>query len=364
LRTRLAVIGVGDVAQRHYLPEFARLSEKAELVVACGLSEGQARAVADRYGIGRWTTSYGEAVAAADVDAVLNLTPFSVHGEVTLAALAAGKHVYSEKPVAGDSAELSRIHAEAERRALVVVAAPSVMLFPQVRRAQEILASGRLGAVHSIRAYAFGGVPPWEGYGSDPTPYFVAGGGPLVDMAVYPLHVLTGLLGPVERVAAFSGRTREAFEVVEGPVAGRRVPVEVDDNWHLLLELEGGRLASVQANNCVSVAGGPELELQGEVGTLGVSLLDVSEPLRTFTPHGVEEEVAPHVLRAGPDHLLGVEHLVACIRDGRGPVLDLGHAGHVIDVLEAAQRSVTRGQVADVRPTIPWKPNPVAGDGR
>ena len=117
--------------------------------------------------------------------------------------------------------------------------------------------------------------------------------------------------------------------------------------------------ASVQANTCASVAGGPELELQGERGTLGISLLDVAEPLRTFTSEGIDEEVAPHIRSTGPDHLLGVEHLVDCIHDGRDPVLDLGHAGHVIDVLEAAQQSATSGRIAGVRRTLPWRPIPL-----
>ena len=59
----------------------------------------------ERFLIPRWTTSYDEAVNADDVDAVLNLTPFSLHVDVTLAALAAGKHVYSEKPLALTSSE-------------------------------------------------------------------------------------------------------------------------------------------------------------------------------------------------------------------------------------------------------------------
>ena len=344
---RLAIVGVGDVAQRDYLPELGRLADRVEVVVACSRGADRARDVAERFQIPRWTTSYPEAVSADDVDAVLNLTPFSLHVDVTLAALAAGKHVYSEKPLALTSAEARVIAERAEARRCVVVAAPCVMVFPQVRRAREIVASGELGGVFTARGHGQGGVPPWEGYLSDPSPYFARDGGPLIDMAVYPLHALTGLLGPVREVCAFSTKTRESFDVVEGPFAGSSVPVEAADAWHLVLRLADDTLASVEANNCASGAIAPELELRGERSALGLSLLDVSEPLRLHVDGEIRSEVVPHARSAGPDHVLGVEHLVDCVDEGLEPVLSVAHARHVIEALEAAALSaVERRSVA------------------
>jgi predicted dehydrogenase len=292
-------------------------------------------------------------VGADDVDAVLNLTPFSLHLEVTLASLAAGKHVYSEKPLALSVSDCDRIISEAEGRALILVAAPSVMLFPQVRRTQQMLADGTLGRVHSARGFALGGVPPWKGYISDPTPFFVLDTGPLVDMAVYPLHALTGLLGPARRVSALSARSRNAFVVADGPYAGQIVPVDADDNWHLIVELEGGCLASVQANNCVRTAVAPELELQGEQGTVALSLLDVAEPVRIVADGSTAVENVSRERAAGPDHLLGVAHLVSCLESGRPSVLSGEHARHVVEVLEAARRSAAEGATADVASDFP-----------
>jgi predicted dehydrogenase len=353
LPVRLAVIGAGDVAQRDYLPELPRLGERAEAIVVCARSGERARDVADRFGIPRWTTSYEEAVGAEDVDAVLNLTPFSLHLEVTLASLAAGKHVYSEKPLALNISDCDRIISEATGRGLILVAAPSVMLFPQVRRTQRMLADGTLGPVHSARGLALGGVPPWNGYISDPTPFFAWDTGPLVDMAVYPLHALTGLLGPARRVSALSGRSRDAFVVADGPYAGQIVPVDAHDNWHLIVELEGGCLASVQANNCVRTGVAPDLELQGEQGTLALSLLDVGEPVRIVADRATAVEHVPHERAAGPDHLLGVAHLVSCLETGCPSVLSGEHARHVVEVLEAARRSTAEGATVDVVSDFP-----------
>src|SRR3954451_21541768 len=81
----------------------------------------------------------------------------------------------------------------------------------------------------------FGGVPPWSGYPSDPSPFFAAGGGPLADMGVYPLHAITGILGPARRVSAFASHVQEDFVVQDGALTGQRIPIEVEDNWMLLL---------------------------------------------------------------------------------------------------------------------------------
>jgi predicted dehydrogenase len=350
---RLGVVGAGDVALRDYLPELPRLGDRIELTAVAARTEERARAAAERFGVRRWTTSYRELVGADDVDAILNLTPFTLHVEVTLAALEAGKHVYSEKPLAPTVADADRILAAAGERGLIVVAAPSVLLFPQVRRAFELVRSGVLGAIHSARGQGLGGIPPWEGYISDPSPYFADPGGPLADMAVYPLHALTGLLSPVRRVVALSARTRSSFTVADGAFEGLQVPVEVDDEWHLLVELEGGCIASVEASNAADYTLAPELELLGEAGTVGLSLLDVAQPLHIAGADGVREEHVPHERESGPDHLLGVEHLVDCVERGVPPLVGVEHARHVIEVLEAARRSAETGTTQRVSSSFP-----------
>ena len=195
---KLALLGCGDVAQRDYLPEMHRLAGRAELVAVCGRTPERVRQVADQYDIPARYDDYRTMLAESDAEAVINLTPIQTHTETTLAALAAGKHVYSEKPVATTLDDARRIRDEADRRGLTLVCAPSVLLFPQVRFARELVASGRIGTVHAALGRGYGGVPPWSGYPSDPSPFFARGAGPLADMGVYPLHAITGILGPVE----------------------------------------------------------------------------------------------------------------------------------------------------------------------
>ena len=347
-RLKLALLGPGDVAQRDYLPEFHRLADRAELVAVCGKGEARAREVAARYGVPAWYTDIERMLAGAEIDAVVNLTPIQAHAETTLALLGAGKHVYCEKPVAGDLASAERLRDEARRRGLVLVSAPSVLLFPQLVLARRLLAEGAIGPVHAALGRGYGGVPPWSGYPSDPSQFFAVGGGPLADMGVYPLHALTGLLGPVERVSAMAAQAQDAFTIVDGPHAGRRVPIEVADNWHLLLDLGGDRLASVTANNVAQASRAPQLELFGLGGTVALDLLDVSAPVEVFTPAGGwRQETVTHERTGGPDHILGVEHLIDCVQTGRAPVASVDHAIHVLAILEAAVESAATGRVVE-----------------
>jgi predicted dehydrogenase len=350
---KLALLGCGDVAQRDYLPEMHRLAGRAELVAVCGRTPERVRHVAERHDIPARYDDYRSMLAESDAEAVINLTPIQLHTETTLAALEAGKHVYSEKPVTTSLDDALRIRDEAERRGLTLVCAPSVLLFPQVRFARELVNSGRIGKVHAALGRGYGGVPPWSGYPSDPSPFFARGAGPLADMGVYPLHAITGILGPAKRVSAFAAQARDGFVIEEGPFAGKRVPIEVADNWHLMLDLGDERLASVTANNVAQDSRAPQMELFGLAGTVSVNLLDVSAPVETLVPgEGWTSHTIPHERSAGPDHLLGVEHLVECLTNGTRPIPSIDHAIHVVEIMEAATRSAATGRTFDLETTF------------
>jgi predicted dehydrogenase len=191
---------------------------------------------------------------------------------------------------------------------------------------------------------------------SDPSHFFAAGGGPLRDMGVYALHALTGLLGPVERVSAFSSRVLDRFVPDDGPASGKTIPVEVDLNWQLILDHGGGRLASLTVNFCsVGAARAPQLELLGTQGALAVNLLDVAAPLELFSVATSAWEVIalPISGRAGgPDHIMGVEHLLDSVASGDAPILSIDHALHVLDVIECAERSARDGRAVEVSGTV------------
>jgi len=350
-KIKIALIGPGDVAQRDYLPEFHRIAHKAEIVDVCGRNETRAKATAEKFGA-HWHTDYAAMLQRTEAEAVLNLTPFQLHTEITLAALQAGKHVFSEKPVALSLSEAKQIQAEAKARSLTIVCAPCVMIFPQVMAARQRIEAGEIGAVHFARGRGWGGVPPWGGYTSDPAPFFARGGGPLRDMGVYPLHALTGLLGPVQRVMAMSAQVQREFVPTEGLAIGKRIPIEEPDLWTVLLDFGNGRLAMLESNNAAQSTRAPELEFFGLRGSLGLSLIDVGAPVDVMKAEGdwgwVSHPTPPTGRASGPDHILGVAHLVDCIQQHRAPILSIEHAAHVVAVIDAAYVSAREGRAVEI----------------
>jgi predicted dehydrogenase len=307
------------------------------------------RRVAGEYGVPAWSTDYDE-LLSSDIDAVVNLTPAPAHATITRAALRSGRHVYTEKPLASTPAQARELQDEAASRGLVLVCAPSVLLFPQLQRARDIVTSGELGTVLSARAQALGGIPPWDGYDSDPSPYFSADNGPLIDMAVYPLHALTALLGPVRRVAAMARRTRDRFTIASGPRSGQVVNVEAEDQWQLVLDL-GACTASVEANFATVGSAAADCELRGDRGGIAFSLLDEAEPFSVLGPGAEEWSELPvsGARGSGPDHILGVLHLAECIATGRPPLASAAHAIHVLDVIAAARQAARCGETVSVQ---------------
>jgi predicted dehydrogenase len=152
-----------------------------------------------------------------------------------------------------------------------------------------------------------------------------------------------------------SARTRAGFTIPDGPYAARSVPVVSDDLWQLLLEFDGC-VASLEAKFATIESLAPECELRCEGGGVAFSLLDVSAPVSEWREGdgGWTAVDVPHARLAGPDHILGVEHMVDCILGGAAPIVSAEHAIHVLSVIESA-RTAALGQVVTV-PSSSWDP--------
>lgn len=352
---KLALLGCGDVAHRDYLPEFHRIAGGAEIVAVCGRGRERAQMTAEKYGIPHVYTDYAQMLAETDAEAVINLTPMQMHYETNLAILQSGKHVYTEKTVTTNAQQALHLKREAEARGLTMVCAPCIMVWPQIVLAKHMLDAGEIGAAHGARGLGYGGVPPWAGFTSDPSPFFAAGGGPQRDMGVYPLHALTGLLGPAKRVTAMSAKAQiDGFDIGDGPFAGKHVPMVENDTWLMLLDHGNRVITSVEANNSVQDTKAAQLEVFGLKGTLALNLIDGSAPVQVRSARdGAWRTIpTPHARASGPDHILGVEHLVKCAQDGARPVLNIEHAAHVVEIIDAAATASKEGKTMSLTTTF------------
>lgn len=352
-KIKLAFLGCGDVAQRDYLPEFHRISERAEIVAVCGRTRERAQITADKYAIPNIYTDYASMLLHTDADAVINLLPMQLHYETNLAVLRAGKHLYSEKTVAASAQQGQLLKHEAETRGLLIIAAPCIMIWPQIILAKQLIEEGKIGEIHSARGIGHGGVPPWDDFSSDPSHFFARGGGPHRDMGVYPLHALTGLLGRVQSVKAMhTTAQKDGFVIRKGPFARKHIPMEEADTWLMLLDHGNQVITTVEANNSVQASQAPQLEIFGLKGTIAVNLINGAAPVQLMNDGKWRDLPVPHTRQSGPDHILGVEHLVDCCLHGKQPILSIEHASHVIEVIDAAARSAVDGGATQIGPEI------------
>jgi predicted dehydrogenase len=173
-----------------------------------------------------------------------------------------------------------------------------------------------------------------------------------MDVGVYALTALTGLLGPVLRVSAMAGTIIGEHVIGNGPAAGRRFRSEVADSVHLHLDF-GGFFATLDVSWCVQASRNETFEVYGEHGTLSGDPTYANTPIQIFRPGSgwTVDEPTPRWLRSD-DWFQGVAHLVDCVRHDTAPVPSATHARHVLDIMLTALRSAREGRVLGLQTTF------------
>ena len=186
-----------------------------------------------------------ELLRSDSIDVVLNLTPPASHASVTRAALEAGKHVYSEKPLAIAATEAGELCALAESEGLRLACAPDIFLGSAYQKARSLLDDGAIGEPLAISAAMLaGGQEVWH---PDPDIFYRDGAGPLLDMGPYYVTAIVSLLGPVRRVAGFASTFVEERTIKVGPRRGERFTAETPTHITSMLELQGAVTATLVA---------------------------------------------------------------------------------------------------------------------
>jgi predicted dehydrogenase len=212
---RIGVVGLGAISGT-YLRTLGRLPQ-VQVTMLADLDPARAQAGLQHAPEARACT-VGELVKSADVDLVLNLTTPAAHAQVGHAALAAGKHLYGEKPLALSLAEARAVLAQAGGRR--VGNAPDTALGTGTQTARHAIENGLIGTpVAANAAFVTAGHESWH---PSPDFYYQSGGGPLFDMGPYYLTSLIHLLGPVRRVAGMSSRSRPERVIGSGQRGGGR----------------------------------------------------------------------------------------------------------------------------------------------
>src|SRR4029453_2883767 len=173
---RIGVVGCGWVGQRVYLPEFHRLNDKAALVAVCDRVAERARAAQQRFGARTYYTDLERFLRESNAEIVVNLTPHKAHMPVSMAALAAGRHLYTEKPMAQSVDDATRLIEAAREHHVKLACAPVILLLPTAPRWRHLQREGAIGDVTFARVQLL--APPiWDEFPPEHVWYYAAGSG-------------------------------------------------------------------------------------------------------------------------------------------------------------------------------------------
>ncbi|MBT1003351.1 Gfo/Idh/MocA family oxidoreductase [Paenarthrobacter sp. DKR-5] len=261
----VGIIGCGKIISQ-YLENFRRFDD-VNLVAVADLDPARAQAVADGYD-GVRAMPVEELLSAGDVDLVLNLTIPAAHAEVALKAIAAGKSVYGEKPLAATTGQAREVLDAARKAGVVVGCAPDTVLGTGIQTARKAIDDGLIGK--PIAATATMVTPGHERWHPDPDFYYQPGGGPLLDMGPYYVSALVTLLGPVVSVLGAASHTRPERTIGSGPREGQSVPVNIDTHVTGVLTHASGALSTLVMSFDAVKSKSPNIEIHGELGSLAV----------------------------------------------------------------------------------------------
>lgn len=317
------------------------MSEILDIRACADLDMPRARAVAAQYGIDR-ACSPAELVADPHIDIVVNLTVPQAHAGVNQAALASGKDVYSEKPLAATRAQAQQTLDLAHRLERRIGCAPDTFLSSAQQTCRRLIDDGAIGAPLAAVAFLAGRGP--EGTHPNPDFYYQEGAGPLLDMGPYYLTALINLLGPIAHVTAMARCGLSERIISSRPRQGQTISVQTDTHVAGALQFEGGAICTLVTSFEVWAHHLPRLEVYGSKGSLsapdpnrfdGDVLLRRAGDLSWIT--------APPAHRQRLGRGAGVSELAYAVESGRPHRAAAELAYHVLDVMCALQESARLG---------------------
>jgi predicted dehydrogenase len=345
---RIALVGAGNIADRYAAS--IRAAPALELAGATDLDPARAEALVAARG-GRAYPDLAAVLADDTVDAVVNLTAPQAHHEVAAAALAAGKHVHNEKPLALRHEDARRLIALAAEHGVRLSSAPATLLGEAQQTFWKLIRDGAVGRPRVVYAEAnWDRIERWH-----PDPRSLYAVGPLVDVGVYPLTIVTAIFGPVRRVQAYATTVEPERALLDGTPFAPGAP----DFTVVVLEHDGGVVTRLTASFYVGPSAQRGLEVHGDDGSIWMPTWAEASSRVELKARGGEYERVEHVREAfdGIDWGRPLVDLAHAIEEDRPHRASAEHAAHVVEVLNAAEQSAADGgPVAVASAFVPPEP--------
>lgn len=353
---RIGIVGCGNISLA-YLTN-APLFRGVKIVACADINSDAAALRARAFGLQQMDVD--DIITSPDVDLILNLTIPSAHFMISMRALEAGKHVFTEKPLGVNAQEGRALVNAAADRGLYIGSAPDTFLGAAGRLARRLVDDGSIGSLVTGTAFMMGrGMEHWH---PDPGFYYQPGAGPVMDMGPYYLTMMVNLMGPIRRVQAVatSGQ-QERLITAAGPKVGTSFPVGTPTSVLSLLEFANGATVTFGASWDVFRHSNSSIELHGTKGSLRLPDPDNFGGVIDLSVNGADWQTTDTVT-----HLLGAEnwpldapdranYRMVGLADMARAIAEAGQARasgllalHVLDVMEAILRAGETGIAQDV----------------
>jgi predicted dehydrogenase len=350
-KLKVGLIGCGSVSNR-YLPQLLS-SKLIEVVSLCDTRYERAVNQNKVYNVNAKTyRNIDEMLAGVPFDMMVTTTDMQVHGELNKKALLAGKHVWSEKPMANTYAEGKALLDLAREKKLRLWGAPAVVNSPQFAFMSKTIQEGKLGKIAAAHAQYGHTGPLWSAF------FYEKGGGSMPDLGVYNMATLTGLFGPVKNVMAMTNIITEERTVEDKG----KIKVEAEDNAQLLMEHDNNILSHVMCGFNYFDPHGHEatnqslhsIQIYGTKGNMRLIGYD-------WETNGVvvdnSETEPPQLLctdKGGYEWQEGARVVGESIIMEAEPRINVEHALHVLEIIEAARTSSATGMRIKLTSKFPW----------
>lgn len=327
-RVRVGVIGCGRISGQYLENLVRRFSFCLEVAACADLVHEAAQSRAQEFGVERVCT-VDEMLLDPEIEIIVNLTVPAAHYEISLAGLTAGKHVYTEKPLAVTREEGKHLVDFARSKGLLIGGAPDTFLGAGLQTCRKLIDEGWIGKPLSAQALIAMGVHVER--------YHKVGVGPMFDMGPYFITAMVALLGPVTRA---TGSARIPFPTkfnpdTSSPDFGKEFTVDTPTVVSGVLDFENGTIGVV-TTTCEVLHYKPRLEIYGSEGILTCNDPNMfGGPVLIERKGGEQHEVALTHYYNDRNRGLGVADMAYAIRNGR-PMRASGELMyHVHDVMHA-----------------------------
>lgn len=354
-KTRIGFVGVGCISGI-YLQNITHLYKELEIAGVCDLVREKAENASREYGVRVYQDMY-ELFADPSVDIVLNITRPNDHYEVTKAALEAGKHVYSEKPLATCFEKGVELVKLAKERGLMLGGAPDTFMGAGLQTSRKLIDEGFIGTPTSFHAHMLGRGP--ESWHPDPEFFYKPGGGPMMDMGPYYVTALVNMLGRADKVAGLTTTPSEKRIFTCKEHFGETTKVETPTTIAGLIHFENGVIGTIQTSFDTTHRAGCALEIFGTEGTLYCPDPNTFGGDVVLHRRGEEPKVIPLCFNYRENsRAAGLADMAKSIETGKSMRAGCQQTLHVLEIMTSIIRCGDKGEFRDI--TSPYtRPEPM-----